>query len=187
MYSKTIHFLAKSEESNMHIPMTFPEYAAQTASTAIYPGAGTGSPLAIAYCVLGLNGEIAEYLEAQTADESGDVWWYVARLAAELGITEMVATQVEGHSYERENAYTLLLMTSARMGNAAKKLLRDTGPVKAAKQHRRLTAGLLRFVDQLRDYDRRQGHAFGQVLARNAAKLASRKDRGVLQGDGGSR
>ncbi len=177
----------------MHTPMTFTAYGAQTASTAIYPEAGTGSPLAIAYCVLGLNGEIAEYLEAQTADESGDVWWYVARLAAELDAIDLVIAQVEGHTYEGGDLLSFsathmrLLMTVARMGNASKKLLRDTGAAKAAKQRRRLILGLLRFVDRLRDYDQRQGFELDYVLAQNAAKLADRKDRGVLQGDGGSR
>lgn len=82
-------------------PLSFSYYQDATQSTAIYPEAGTGSILALAYTGLGLgetgevqgkikkilrdtDGEITDEQRAAIAAELGDVLWYVARLAAEL-------------------------------------------------------------------------------------------------------
>lgn len=87
--------------------MTPNEYQAMTRTTAIYPGVGTGMPEAVVYCSLGLVGESGEVAEAVKKrirkhgfnslanlprdqrelllKELGDVCWYIARLADELG------------------------------------------------------------------------------------------------------
>ncbi|MBN1679454.1 MAG: nucleoside triphosphate pyrophosphohydrolase family protein [Anaerolineae bacterium] len=80
--------------------MTFSEYQDRAAETAFYPGAGN-NPI---YPTLGLAGETGEVCEkvkkvirdnggtfdddaiATIEKELGDVLWYVARLAAELGL-----------------------------------------------------------------------------------------------------
>ena len=75
--------------------MTLNEYQRDTAKTAIYPIEN-----AIDYCILGLcseAGELAGKRKKQFRDgnitdndlaaELGDVLWYVARLASELGCT----------------------------------------------------------------------------------------------------
>jgi NTP pyrophosphatase (non-canonical NTP hydrolase) len=80
-------------------------YQKATVSTAIYPEVGTGSQLAFAYCALGLGSEAGEVagrvkkvirdedgilsMESRDAiiDELGDVLWYVARLADEVGVS----------------------------------------------------------------------------------------------------
>lgn len=79
------------------------EYAEQTESTAVYPGAGTEQGLA--YVVLGLcaeTGELAEYVKKSIRDkgkggdlvgkrlddvrkELGDIMWYWAGVCRELG------------------------------------------------------------------------------------------------------
>ncbi len=78
------------------------DYQQRTNSTAIYPEANTGSLLALSYVGLGLGeagevqGKIKKVLRDSSGhvtgsarediiDELGDVCWYVARLAAELG------------------------------------------------------------------------------------------------------
>lgn len=74
------------------------DYQKWTATTAIYPEAGTGQDIALAYVSLGLAGEAGEiankikkvvrdgdYNAEDLADELGDVLYYVARMAAELG------------------------------------------------------------------------------------------------------
>lgn len=83
--------------------LDFNEYQHQTKSTAIYPQAGSGSFNALAYVVLGLSnesGEVAGKLKKVWRDadgvvtkehddaiaaELGDVLWYLARVADELG------------------------------------------------------------------------------------------------------
>lgn len=82
---------------------TFLRYQAATADTAIYPEAGTGSQIALAYVGLGLGeaGEIQGKLKKVIRDdegvvspdtrdaliaEMGDLLWYIARLCDELGV-----------------------------------------------------------------------------------------------------
>lgn len=82
--------------------MDFNTYQDQAAVTALYPEAGTGSPLALAYTALGLageageiankvkkilrddNGVVTEEKRTEIGKELGDVIWYLARVAAEL-------------------------------------------------------------------------------------------------------
>jgi NTP pyrophosphatase (non-canonical NTP hydrolase) len=87
------------KRSEMH----FDVYQDATAETALYPDAGTGAITALAYAALGLSGEGGEIankvkkilrddqgvLTAEKADaiekELGDVLWYIARVATEIG------------------------------------------------------------------------------------------------------
>lgn len=90
--------------------MDFNNYQTATDKTAIYPQAGTGSIAAINYAILGLAGEAGEIankwkkffrddipleeLLPLISGEVGDVLWYVARLAKEMGFTlNIVAEQ----------------------------------------------------------------------------------------------
>jgi NTP pyrophosphatase (non-canonical NTP hydrolase) len=95
--------------------MDFYEYENAVASTAIYPESGEGSLTALNYTVLGLGGEAGEILNkvkkihrdkngvlsiedrAEVSKELGDVLWYAARTAAELGYTleEIASYNVE--------------------------------------------------------------------------------------------
>jgi len=81
--------------------MDFNEYQRQAKTTAIYPEATTGLLEAITYCSLGLAGEAGEVcnkvkklmrdedtisLRIKIMHEIGDVLWYTAMLAEEMGI-----------------------------------------------------------------------------------------------------
>lgn len=83
--------------------LTFATYQSQASSTAIYPEKGTGSALALAYVGLGLGeaGEVQGKLKKVIRDnggvlsdeardaigkELGDLLWYVAAAATELGV-----------------------------------------------------------------------------------------------------
>lgn len=81
---------------------TFNNYQDDIAPVAIYPEAGTGSALALAYVGLGLGesgeiqgkikkilrdqkGEVTDENRLEIAKEIGDLLWYAARAAEELG------------------------------------------------------------------------------------------------------
>ena len=83
--------------------MDMSDYQARVAETAIYPHAGQGDILALAYVGLGLGeageiqgkikkilrddaGEVGEAVRIALAKEAGDLLWYVARLASEISI-----------------------------------------------------------------------------------------------------
>lgn len=82
----------------------FNEYQDRAATTAIYPGAGSGSVMALAYLGLGLgetgevqgklkkvlrdsDGTVTPEAREAIAGELGDVLWYVAMLARELNLS----------------------------------------------------------------------------------------------------
>lgn len=78
--------------------MNFDDYQLQLDEFAKYPETGQMSQFALTYCALGLTGEAGEYSEkvkkwlrdgafepAEAAKELGDVLWYLARSAQELG------------------------------------------------------------------------------------------------------
>lgn len=85
--------------------MQFDDYQELAKTTAVYPEAGTGSYNSVSYATLGLTneaGEVAGKLKkvwrdndgsltqdkkTEIAKELGDVLWYAAALAEELGMT----------------------------------------------------------------------------------------------------
>jgi len=87
--------------------MNLSDYENKINEFAIYPESGTGTPLALAYCALGLGGEAGEYSEKVkklirdgaldkplALKELGDVLWYLTRSANELGYSLLDVAQV---------------------------------------------------------------------------------------------
>jgi NTP pyrophosphatase (non-canonical NTP hydrolase) len=89
----------------------FGAYQSAVATTAIYPGAGTGSALALAYVGLGLGeageiqgkikkvirddeGVLTEAARIAIAKELGDLLWYVARTATEISMPLDIIAQI---------------------------------------------------------------------------------------------
>lgn len=77
---------------------SFYEYEKLAQQFALYPEAGTGSPMALAYTALGLTGEAGEASEkvkklirdgkfdkSLTLKELGDVLWYLTAMTREMG------------------------------------------------------------------------------------------------------
>jgi len=94
--------------------MTFDEYQQKASKTAIYPDCGTGSITALCYVGLGLseagevqgkikkilrddNGVVGSDKTKEIAKELGDVLWYCAMVARELGVSldDIAAANIE--------------------------------------------------------------------------------------------
>lgn len=198
---------------------SFDDYQARCASTAVYPDKGTGSPAALAYVALGL-GEVGE-LQAKVADlltsdnpndlaevgaETGDVLWYIAQMAAELG---QPLSAIAAHRSPSGRANTirefarwvtvrtdapdsiataaLALCAAGDVQGMVKKILRGdpatTDPAYRDKVARRL-ADLLVAVTTLTEI---AGIRLEDVAQANLDKLADRAARGVLKGAGDHR
>jgi NTP pyrophosphatase (non-canonical NTP hydrolase) len=84
------------------VDVTLERYEEITSLTGLYPEAGTGSLVAVNYCMLGLGeaGECQGKLKKvwrgdvtlddqreRILDEAGDTLWYITRTAIECGIT----------------------------------------------------------------------------------------------------
>ncbi|WP_218014423.1 nucleoside triphosphate pyrophosphohydrolase family protein [Mycolicibacterium palauense] len=99
------------------------EYQKRAFGTAIYPGAGDAdSYTGLSYVAMGLAGEggevagkvkkilrdddgiIGDVARAKIADELGDVLWYVALLATQLGVSlESIASRNLAKLYDRKD------------------------------------------------------------------------------------
>ena len=93
--------------------MEFAEYQKRTQDTAVYPG--QGETMGLVYASLGLcgesgelsekvkkvlrddNGVVSEQKKQEMIKEAGDVLWYLARIAEELGLSldEVAARNLE--------------------------------------------------------------------------------------------
>ena len=101
--------------------ITFNSYQESTRETAVYPGAGTGGIEALAYVGLGLGetgevqgkikkvirddyGVLSQEKALQILHELGDVLWYVARTADEIGFSleEVARRNVEKLNSRKE-------------------------------------------------------------------------------------
>ena len=99
--------------------MQMNDYQTKVATTAIYPDAGQGTALALAYVGLGLGeagevqgkikkvirddgGVLDEAARIRIAKEAGDLLWYVARLASEISMPlEVIAEMNIGKLADR--------------------------------------------------------------------------------------
>lgn len=181
-------------------------YQEQAMDTAIYPSNAT-----VFYTTLGLAGELGElvekiYLGLQQGivKEAGDMLWYIANLAADLDATlpEMLtfigcpATNfeqlevwvLENRASPRISSPTALL--SVKVGevcDSVKKMYRDDNGELTVKRRTHIVS-LLAWVlfglsSQMSTLDLR----LTPIAELNIKKLANRKQRGVIQGNGDSR
>ena len=187
--------------------MNFDEYQKAALTTAMYPNQGDN----LTYPALGLAGESGEICEkvkddgseteeerAALAKELGDVLWYVAMMAEELDISLSQITGSGGadiDEYQRFNLGQGVLANSSRrlagqsgkVCDKVKKMYRDDGS-KLTEARRGAIAnelgGVLRCIATVAC----DLHAnLSRVAEMNIEKLASRKRRGTITGDGDNR
>ncbi len=177
--------------------MQFDEYMEAAASTAIYPHADTGSAAALAYVSLGLGGECSEVVEKALAGDTdgmakelGDVAWYLARFHSELGLVwPMYSEDLEqlGGYNDVVSAVCGQVVVAGRVQEVIKKLMRDDAGTMSSERRALLVDRLTALVGAWLKVHAAYGLDPHDTVAANAVKLASRKDRGVLQGSGDNR
>lgn len=168
--------------------MNLNHYRRATRSTAIYPEAQTSSDLAVTYCLLGLAneaGEVAGKIKKALRDddlagtgrltpqrreevlaECGDVLWYLVRLTDETGTLLVVDDDHVGGGVGLTDLPSLGLQLAG---------------VCSFEPSVPIALGVLASIARL------LGSDLGQVAAANQSKLASRAQRGTLQGSGDDR
>lgn len=196
--------------------LTFDHYQTTAASTAVYPDRGTGSRTALAYVCLGL-GEVGEVQEkvadlnpdpsgndrSEVAAELGDVLWYAAQLATELGTT--LGKVAGGHTtcdgtidnFQDQVRATepvddvvgagLRLGVAGDVQGLVKKILRGDDAAQTPQYRDKVTARLGDLLAAAATFASALQVRLADVAQQNLDKLADRADRGVLKGAGDNR
>lgn len=171
-------------------------YIRETEQFALYPEAGTGSNMALAYAALGLVDEwqecddarwlllqdgssLMDKLAQNFRAELGDLLWYTAANQREL--EARAPGCISGYAYELEDSGFWRSVTSGTHAYAGriKKLLRGDDAEHLIRQ----AAEYLRDVrDCLLSYE-----SAVAAMDYNVKKLSSRLERGVIRGDGDNR
>ena len=165
------------------------KYQQGAVSTAIYPGK-------LAYPALGLCGEIGEVLTAtdkkSTEGEIGDVLWYVANVAndADLSLEDIVGSKSLKQSPKFNDPNYLfekLAMQGGIVAENVKKTIRDTDGVLTERRKENIKSALSKIVSLLGLIAWYNETTLNKAAKANLKKLASRKRRQKLQGDGDDR
>lgn len=151
--------------------MDIEDYAVEARKTATYQGG-------LAYAALGLVGEATEYLQDPSADELGDVLWYVIAVADEIGYAP--AEIWEDARVGPASRLDLRMVCSA--GRVAEHVKKHLGKGEELHAHRKLLIAreLSATLGFLVDLAASRGHRFDEIAAGNVAKLRARQASGTL-------
>ncbi len=190
--------------------MNFDEYQQAALTTAIYPRRGSN----LTYPALGLAGESGEICEKigsgpetydrkELAKELGDVLWYIAMMADEIGksmiqVAETAYISSDIDSYQRAivhhrgrgslaDAALGLAGQSGKVCDKVKKMFRDDGEVLTDPRRMVILEALGHVLRRVADVATELGESLGRIAEMNIEKLASRKLRGTITGDGDNR
>ena len=163
--------------------MTPDEYQLEARKTAIYP-----DNVRVIYPTLGLAGEAGE-LAAALGDrtdgdllgELGDVCWYGANLATDLGVKLSELPSAPALPASR------IVELVGQVAEQVKKSVRDHAGEVPDKRRRLILDALAGLYASLEHLAQSEGLDLEQVFASNVAKLRSRQQRGMLHGDGDHR
>lgn len=183
---------------------TFSDYAQLAQRTAVFPDGQ-----ALGYLGLGVADEVGELNEKVYAlqnrseitldglvGEVGDVYWYIANLAARLGLTEELRLSASNGEYEgyrpsfhdavwaHDRVQESVMVDAAHLAGLLKKTIRGD----EADKRPEIKSTLLSMLDDLdMILSALQLPSPVEVAKANLRKLFDRKDRGVLKGDGDQR
>lgn len=150
-------------------------YQTEALKTAVYP-----LERALDYTVLGLCSEVGEYLTNPTKDELGDVWWY---WAAVLDALDVRPSELPLWAYPYADAGALAGRMGGLAGHVKKSIRDDEGRMTFERRQAILDVMVGLRVALVYEAEQHGWHT-GGVLVANLNKLADRKERGKLQGDG---
>lgn len=153
--------------------MKLNEYQNLARETAIYPSGEMG----LNYTLLGLIGEVGEFLANPGIDEYGDSMWYLSQSCWELG-TPLNILDKAGRSTHKDLAHCVF-----SLANSYKKVFRDNGGVISGRKKQEL----LEILREVFFFLTISGLDLDEALEKNIEKLKSRKIRGKLQGSGDAR
>ena len=181
--------------------MKLDEYQQGAIATAIYP-----KHLTLLYPTLGLCGEIGELIQVFLNDahtnvdfsenlfkEVGDVLWYVAGTAHDAGLTLSQVMQRKtflkayNECWLEDDVMEELAVAAGVVAENVKKAHRDNKGVLKRPRKAKIRAALRRVVHLLTWICERKGTTLEAIAQMNHDKLASRQQRGKLQGDGDNR
>lgn len=193
-----------------HVTVTFDDYQDRCAATAVYPRKGTGDLLALAYTALGL-GEVGEVhgqllthapgpeRDREVICELGDVLWFTAQTATELGyrlsdITTgrrdagpVVMDDLPAPARDLPTAVADLSAAVGEVQGRISKILRGDPATTTPAYRARIAAGLTAVLTAAASTAHAAGSTLAQVAQANLDKLADRAARGVLKGAGDHR
>ncbi len=185
--------------------MTPNEYQIKARETAIYPNLGNNLP----YVVLGLCGEVSEVFEAYNIYEAhvngnvseetineltknlksefSDGAWYLSNICSELKINFEDVAIVEDMPHRFLNYAEALVVHAGRIAEYTKKIMRDDkGEINETKKNK--------IIDELKmcytciyKLCEELTCTIEEIMIQNIEKLQSRKERGVLTGEGSNR
>lgn len=178
-------------------------------SVAFYPHCGERSIDSLVYPVLGLSGETSELfekvwqgdLDKVSSDdardgvlkEAGDVLWYVVRICTEAGIDvtnlyrSAQAFDVHRDGFVKNYFLSLMVITAGEISEKFKKALRDGGG-SLPEDYADFIRGKLKVIlISMSVFASFYDATLKDIAAMNVEKLISRRDRGVLSGEGDNR
>jgi len=173
--------------------MRLNEYQVLAKSTAAYP-----AHMKLSYPALGLAGEIFEFMEKveqlrrdrdEILSELGDILWYIAGVATDAELTLFGCAGVERFediNPAHPSTYGLARFARPVLENV-KKCFRDDLGAMTDTRREEIENGLGWLLQVLDGYALVFESTLKEVAELNIAKLKSRKERGVIQGDGDNR
>jgi NTP pyrophosphatase (non-canonical NTP hydrolase) len=171
------------------------DYQSGAVETAIYP-----APLA--YPTLGLCGEVGEFQTAwndgdddEVIKEAGDVLWYLANVANDLGLTlsellgrkKFPTGECSYCGWTHKDPLVTLSTNAGVIAEQVKKAIRDSGGEMPDKRFKLVKKAAKEIVQTLANLLCDCECTLEEVAQRNYDKLKSRQERGKLGGDGNNR
>lgn len=183
-FSPPSHFSPMTNKS-----MKLIDYQKAALSTAIFP-----TEKAFEYLTLGLVGEVAELLAEEThpmtaldatMKELGDVLWYAVVLRHHVVGLYGEEYSVDNIPYTDDYSDAVVVMSTSAglIANKAKKVIRDGRAFDPDWVDSMITKILSACKTTAEEYDA----SIEEIMQANIDKLASRKERGMIQGSGDHR